>query len=324
MNERDWAERFSHDVDDLLNEAGRADAEPPSEEYRQDLDLARTLATTDFSDESQMRQAVRRRLLNQIDARERAAPRKENSTHVASWRRSPAMIVTALILAGLLVVMLAWPGALKVAAQEIQEFVQRLVLGRHTEAVQVDPEHAVFSESAPPARPTVSYDDGWTIETSIGNFGIGSSVPPGQDVTVKRFDTIDEAQATVSFGLRRPGYLPAGYALREVMVAPTDEVFQFYGGPDGDIILLQTPVGEQRITVVEELEDGLERVTVQVDVKAIVAMTNESIEPVTLNGQPAGWIEGYGLMWEADDVTYLLGGINLSLDEAIRIAESLE
>ena len=63
-SERDWADRFSHDVDDLLCEAGRTECEPLPAEYRQAVGMARTLATTDFSAESQTRQPLRRRLLD--------------------------------------------------------------------------------------------------------------------------------------------------------------------------------------------------------------------------------------------------------------------
>jgi len=44
---------------------------------------------------------------------------------------------------------------------------------------------------------------------------------------------------------------------------------------------------------------------------------------VTVNGQDAGWAE-YVLVWEADGISYRLSGPSLSLEEAIRIAESLE
>ena len=68
MNEPDWADRFNCDVDSLLNDAGRTDSEPTPTEYRQTLDLARTLATTDFSTESQVRQELRHRLMNRVGA----------------------------------------------------------------------------------------------------------------------------------------------------------------------------------------------------------------------------------------------------------------
>ena len=87
MNERDWADRFSSDVDGLLNQAGRTDSEPTPTEYRQALDLARTLATADFSAESQVRQELRRRLLNRIGAREGWQLRKEYAMRVRNLFR---------------------------------------------------------------------------------------------------------------------------------------------------------------------------------------------------------------------------------------------
>jgi hypothetical protein len=65
MSELDWAERFSRDVDALVRgyEPERAPAPPP--EYRQALDLARTLATTNLAAESRTHQALRARLLAQ-------------------------------------------------------------------------------------------------------------------------------------------------------------------------------------------------------------------------------------------------------------------
>ena len=316
MNEREWADRFSRDVDSLLNEAGRTDSEPTPAEYRQALDLARTLATTDFSAESQVRQSLRRRLLNQVGAREGWQRRKEITMRTFFRQRHPAVILAAVVLVALLVVTLAWPGALTAAAQGITDFVQGLRLGPHTIIQQVDPDWAAsHSTKPPPATPVVKQrSDGWTIQMALGNFG--GNVLPGWDVTVRRFSAFDEAQAAIPFSLRQPGYLPVGYALREAMVAPGDATFLFYDGPNGDIILVQTPVYDR----VEKQSDNYVVGTAVV----IGMLTDKPIEEVTLNGRRAGWVEGNGLIWEADGVSYTLGGANLSLDEAIRIAESLE
>ena len=98
MNERDWADRFGHDVDSLLSEAGRTDSEPTPTEYRQALDLAHTLATTDFSAESRVRQALRRRLLNRVGEREGWQQRKEYAMRTLFWRRHPAVILPIVVL----------------------------------------------------------------------------------------------------------------------------------------------------------------------------------------------------------------------------------
>jgi hypothetical protein len=138
MNEQDWAERFSRDADSLLNEAGRTDSEPTPSAYRQALDLARTLATTDFSVESRVRQTLRRRLLNRIGAWEGGQRRKEIAMRTFFRQRRPIMILVVVVLAALLVVAHAWPGALTAAAQGVYNIIQRIVVGPYTEVVQVE------------------------------------------------------------------------------------------------------------------------------------------------------------------------------------------
>lgn len=54
-------------------------------------------------------------------------------------------------------------------------------------------------------------------------------------------------------------------------------------------------------------------------------LTDEPFKSVTLHGRIAGWIEGYGLIWERTGISFLLiSGSKLSLKEATRIAESLQ
>jgi hypothetical protein len=306
MNERDWADRFSRDVDSLLNGAERTDKETLPDEYRQTLDLARILATTDFSAESRVRQALRRRLLNQIGTREGWQRRKEYAMRTFFWRRHPIVILAAVVVVALLVVTLAWPGALTAAAQGIYNVIQRIVVGSNTEAVQVQFEPQIGGES----RPTMP-SNRWHVHTEIGGFG--GNVLSGQDPTVRSVTDFEEAQELASFHLRAPGYLPEGYTLREIKLAPSGSTFLFYGGADHDIIIVQMPVGSQ------PSDDP----HVAVGVKSGF-MTNGTLEEVELDGRPAAWADNHSLMWEADGISYTVGGLDLSLEEAIRIAKSLE
>jgi hypothetical protein len=57
---------------------------------------------------------------------------------------------------------------------------------------------------------------------------------------------------------------------------------------------------------------------------AVGFMTNGTLEEVDLDGRKAAWADGRLLMWEADGISYLVGGSKLSLDEAIHIAKSLK
>ena len=304
MNEREWADRFSRDVDSLLNEAGRTDSEPTPAEYRQALDLARTLATTDFSAESQVRQSLRRRLLNQVGAREGWQRRKEITMRTFFRQRHPAVILAAVVLAAFLVVTLAWPGALTAAAQGIYNVVQRIVVGPYTEVVQIE---ELQSE---PREPQPLPSDMWLVKTEIGNFG--GNVLPGVEPTVRSVTDFEEAQELTSFHLRAPDYLPEGYTLREIRLVPGN-AFLFYDGAGHDVILVQTQVGPQ------PSDDPHVAVGVFSGI-----MTDGTLEEVELDGRKAAWVDGHSLTWEADSISYTVGGLDLSLEEAIRIAESLE
>ncbi|MFB0536771.1 MAG: DUF4367 domain-containing protein [Anaerolineae bacterium] len=303
MNERDWADRFSREVDSPLNEAGRTDSKPIPTEYRQTLDLARTLVTTDFSAESQVRQTLRRRLLNQVDAREGWQRRKEFTMRTFFRKRRPAVILASVVLAALLVVTLAWPRALTAAAQGIYNVIQRIVVGPYTEVVQVE-----FQDE--PSEPPTLSPDVWVVETEIGGFA--GNVLPGVEPTVHSVTDFVEAQELTSFHLRAPNHLPEGYTLREIKLA-AGNAFLFYGGAGHDIIVVQMLVGPQPS---DDPNVGI----------GVMGgwFTNGPVEEVDLDGRPAAWLDGHSLTWEADSVSYTVGGLDLSLPEAIRIAESLE
>ena len=303
MNERDWADRFSCDVDSLLNEAGRTDSELTPTEYRQTLDLARTLATIDFSTESQLREALRRRLLNQVGVREGWQRRREITMRTFFRQRHPAVFLAAVVLAALLIVTLAWPGALTTAAQGIYNVIQRIVVGPNTEAVRIE-------FQGEPGAPGPLPPDMWHVKTEIGNFG--GNLLPGVEPTVRSVTDFEEAQGLAPFQLRAPGYLPGGYTLREIKLVPGN-AFLFYGGIGHDIILAQMQVGPQ-------LSDDPH---VAIGVKT-GWITDGSLEEVELDGHRAAWMDGHSLTWEADGISYTVGGLDLSLEEAIRIAKSLE
>ncbi|MCB0163965.1 MAG: PQQ-like beta-propeller repeat protein [Anaerolineae bacterium] len=67
MSTKELAERFSHDLDHLLQEAGVSDLPETPGDYQADLALARRLAATDFSQESQIKYGLKHRLLHQLE-----------------------------------------------------------------------------------------------------------------------------------------------------------------------------------------------------------------------------------------------------------------
>jgi hypothetical protein len=314
MNEREWADRFTHEVNGLLDEARRTDSEPMLAEYRQALELARTLVTLDLSDESRVRTTLRRQLLNRVGKQEERQPHRENS-RCAFWQRRPLLSLLAVSLVAFLMVALTWPGALAAAAQGIENWVHSLKVGQNTSIHQVNPTQANPDQASSPRLPATPIveqrGDLWIIRTAAGNFA--GNVLSGHDAVVYRVHTFGEAQASVPFPLRQPDDLPSGYTLREAMVTPSAWVFLFYAGPNGEILLAQYPVGRQPSNAGGYVNSAM-----------VGTLTDQPIEAVTLNGQPAAWVEGHSLMWETDGVSYVLGGATLSLEEAIRIAESLK
>ena len=71
------------------------------------------------------------------------------------------------------------------------------------------------------------------------------------------------------------------------------------------------------------VEEGYEY-TGEVQYIGIAVLTDESIVSVKLNDESAGWIDNYGLIWERDGISYFVGGNELDLEDAKRIAESIQ
>jgi hypothetical protein len=257
----------------------------------------------DLSTESQVRQQLRQRLTNLAGQREELLRGKGYARPPTIGRRRPAVLVAALILGVLLISALIWPDAFNAIAQEV---IKTLKLGKNTTVILVDPE-----QTAPPAvqtevagwTPTVEgnlrivlEDDHWSICTAISCSG--GNIPPGYEATIRRYNTVAEAQTDFVFTLKQPAYLPAGYTLREVMLSPTRDYVYFYDGPESEIVLFAFGGGS-------------------------TTGTSGSLDEVEVNGQPAAWVNGNMLVWDADGCSFSLEGLDLTLDQAIRIAESL-
>jgi hypothetical protein len=317
MDERDWADRFTCDVDGLLMEAGRMDPEPLPAEYRQALEMARALATIDFSVESRVRHALRSRLIDRAGARggeKKGSPAPAFRPRRRGWRRLLMAVGGALAL--LLAMVFLYPGGPAVAAQSIGNGVKLVVLGAYSTARQV--------EAFVTGRPPPDLDDGWHVSMFVGHRA-GGNAPPGTYPTVESVASFEEAQRHIAFPLRAPDYLPPGYILSEIKLAPVltgpgtllfssnPNAFLFYEGPGPDVVIVQQSVGPQ--------PGGDPNIVVG---QAVGLITDGTLVEVDLNGRTAVWADDCLLLWEEDGVSYEVGGLGLSLDEAVRVAESLE
>jgi hypothetical protein len=188
---------------------------------------------------------------------------------------------------------------------QVAGVIQEIALGTYTWAARVR------TSDQGGLRPLPS--DMWIIRTDIGNYG--GNAPPGVDPTVRSVGRLMEAQALVDFHIKSPMELPQGYTLSEVKLAPiggTQWAFLIYNGPGHDIYVVQMPVGPQA----SDRNDQETSVAVGI-------MTDGTLEEVDFDGQPAAWIEERSLSWETGGIHYNVGGLDLTLDQAMQIARSL-
>ena len=166
-------------------------------------------------------------------------------------------------------------------------------------------------------------DDDWAIPLFRGA-GVGGNGLPGTNPEVRSVALLEDARELTSFRILVPGYLPEGYALREVKVAPVwtgpgallfpsnPGTYLFYGGPGAEIVIGQTPEGP--------MPSGDPNVAVGV---FSGFGTNGPLEEVTFGGHPAAWATNV-LTWTENSIGYLVGGPEMTLEQALQIAESLD
>jgi len=320
MSERDLAHRFSHELDEILS--GRNTVPTDAKECDKQ-NIARMLADAEFSGESRIRLALRNRLLHGIDARElnRLRRRHQKETIMKAiqnyvWRPLPAVTALAVLFA-VIALPLIWPGALPAAASDVDGYVRSLVVGEHTTVRQAP----IQPQGTQP--PSTTNTPMWLVRTPFGAFG--GNVPEGADPTVRYYPSFDLAQESVSSTeFKQPEYLPPGYLLNEALVTPSESLLLRYASFTAlDIVLVQNPVGTKSAPVTRSPQGFTSKSMTY----GVSTSTDAPIRAVTLNGRPAAWIEESmgqnSLTWEADGMSYNLGGIGLSLDEAVKIAQSL-
>jgi hypothetical protein len=318
MNENELAERFDRDVDQMLSSNLKHHDEPTSTEYRQAIDLARKLTSTDFSVTS----IIKKPLLNQL-----LSSNRKETTMLNVSRRMIGLRLMLFVLVSLLLLFMVSPITFQVAAKNLADFIKTIRVGDYTWIQQNEkPENATHQPDLLLSEPVVEYKDGiWILRTFIGNFG-GDPLP-GHNKKVQSFDSIEDAQAIAPFSIHKPSALPAGHELQAVMVTPSDWVFLFYSNSKGNLVIAQLPVGEITVNQPSEMTNSVPVGPVTVGQKNTVGvgmLTDKDVETVLVNNQPASWVEGTGLMWESEGMSFMAGGTGLTKEEVIQIAESMK
>jgi hypothetical protein len=308
-----YADRFSAEVDRMLEQQGRAEDNGPPSEYGEMLALAERLANLDFSHQSTLKPALRRRLLDRIENRSSVSTRS-----VAGWRRlfapRPRRAWAAAAALALLVLLMTCTPAGKAVAQAVEQFVQELRWS-HTTLQQfplgATPDATIGSQAT--FEEELAAGRAWEFSFEGRSFA-GCCSPEVRNQVV----SLEQAKDEAGFGLHLPTVLPAGFVLEEIRLldVPPYMVFVIYGGSNGRLGLEQSLVG---ITSEQHPDPS----TTIVENRSVSVVTDGTIDKVMVGETPAALIDGESLVWESDRVSYRLIGPGLGEQTLIRVAESL-
>jgi hypothetical protein len=343
----DEVERFARDVDLLL--AGQPVAGTSDDAYRADLSLVHLLNRARFVPDPRFKSRLRSHLLHQLYEKEEV-----KTMSIVKVFRSlvrPALVagLSAMIVLG---VMFAVSPDVRAAAQE---WLARFVEVDSPWALLPSAEEQLVAEKQPalppvPAAPSAETEDrassGKTVPTS----------PEGESLTIEELEelsvpdvqpnrellSLKDAQAGLDFKIRVPSVLPEGYSFLGVMPLPEPPAQTPNTGiePPADLPKVKPP---QVATLLfsnaagEMLPLSEVRLSGSGPAEVPLPVGGEGVRDVTVNGQPAqyiegrwtrdGWVSGdhYQLHWQdAEGIMYDLISRTLGLEELLVVAESIE
>jgi len=308
-----YADRFSADVDRMLEQHGRVEEYGPPSEYGAMLTLAERLAALDFSQDSALKPQLRRRLLDRIET-----DSKFTRPRLVGWHRllspRPRRALAVVVALAAVVMLVGWTPVGRAMAQAVEQFLQELRWS-NTTVQQMSPgatpdptieARAQFDEELAAGR-------AWEFAFEGRSFaGCCSQAVRNQVVSLQ------QAKNEAGFGLHLPTYLPDDYVLEEIRLldVPPYLVFVIYSGANGRLGLEQSVVG---ITSEQRPDPS----TTIVERRSVSVVTDGTVKEVMVGETPAALIDEESLVWETDRISYRLIGPDLSAQVLIRIAESL-
>jgi len=329
------ANRFSADVDRLLEQQDRIEEMPVSAEYGELLGVAERLASLDFSAGHPLHERLRRELMARYHERYGRRHLRVGFWPHPRWRVALAGLAVALLCVGLLVV---YPPA-RALAQETWQTVLRTVqliraLPRLTSEASADlttsiesPAEAALLVDFPVHLPSylpqdyefkhglVSHAPGQSVFFGYGiPYGRIVTLPSGRVISGETYQGLHVYQMKGSI----PGSWPIGEATVEEVTINGQPALWLTGLP---MIRAQVTVqGQIRVVVETTMKDNkvVEQEVLSEEETPLKVL--EETPPEVLDRTPAT-----ALMWEVSDL--LLEIIDLdgrfSLEEMIRIAEGL-
>lgn len=320
-------EQFAEDVDRLYS--GERPVESGDEAYQADLELADLLNHAGFTPSQSYKTQLHIQLIDKLYQQKQ--PKEVTFMFQKVFRSTLVAVVAALLLFA--VVFAASPEA----RAATQEFMVRFV------GVDSAGDLLPDGEAIPNGPP-----DGVSVAGSSDTSGRpnspAGSLPLLSSDALPRTDliSVDEAQADLEFTIKVPSYLPGGYSFRGVSPQPELPDFNPTGAEAPADLPAVRPLQMARLV----FDNGGTDVLLLSESKMPLDIVPDDVtlpvgqgaaQDVTVNGQPgqfingtwteSGWKEGgfYQLHWVgADGVTYDLASSVLSLEELLKIAESIQ
>lgn len=313
-DQKHYANRFSTEVDRILEQQGQSEEGGPPPEYDEMLVLAEQLAALDFSQDSPLQPRLRRRLLSRHEELVSVKQRPRWWHRLSSPR--PRRALGALMALVTLVTLVGWTPAGQAVAQAVGQFIREL-RWPHTTLHQLPKGNQPQATADLRERRETPTPPGQTCQFSFEgrDFECGDSEDePVRDEIVP----LSQAIAEAGFDVQVPTFVPDGYVLSEVRLLGTAPygVFMIYEGQGRRLGFYQSSVG------VVSKEHPSENVVV-VEQREIAVLTDRAIEDVTVGTTQAALIDGESLVWEENDISFRLIGPGLDAETLLRIAESL-
>lgn len=301
MDRFNFMKNFTEDIDHIVTGNPQATRKGMQSEYDDLLNLAKVLVKTELVTENENQQMLRRQLINRC-LKKKSRYNKEVIMKNFLGKHRTALIACSLAMLVVLGSCCIFPHTMTAMAKSISNVLK---LGSYVTVVSDTP--APDPSSINPLTPEQQsqLDKNGYVEFTDENGNrviIGHQAEPAADKV--NYSSLADAQQGVSYKLLVPTYLPAGYSFdnAECFKGSKDYITLNYQGPGKNIALMQRALNED--TQYELATDG-------------------KVEPVVINGREGVWDDS-NLIWNIDDVNYILFAQGLSKEEIMNIAESVK
>lgn len=336
MNEKEIADRVNRDIDALLDGRSLANQAEPGE-YSEVIQVARLLAQTDMSRQSRVRSSLKRSLISRLPEQNlRGAWSQQPEKGINTMQPKTRAFVFALTALVVLILAAAATPPGRAFAQDIWQRVGPLIIVNKPVHVQETAQYGATptplpgADGLPVPMPTPRPDEG----TGQDVLAPDTHATPTPMPSTNDFEPLSNEIALEKYGFQvlEPGYLPEQYAMMtEHQVNRTQDgslvsiyVYSTENAVfDGHYLSIQQSTYEDKAPIEFMVGDAT---VSQVTVRGVTATFIEDAQLMTVRdaaGNNATLPVDY-LMWEENGSLFVIDATQLTQEEMIQIAESLQ